>query len=96
MILLFDTRDKLHRVSVKTSRRKEPSKNYIFDLRTIGANSTEVIAKAFDKTKVDLLFLLGGDGSQYIMPSETINDGQQTISPSLTGRYAQYFIGALA
>ena len=68
----------LLRVQVKTSAQFEETPNgqlrRIVSLRTCGGNqSWSGIAKKIDPTRVDLLFVLTGDGRRWLIPSDRLD-----------------------
>jgi hypothetical protein len=72
--LVVDLDNRLQKVQVKTTRLKARGKSgYDVQLKTSGGNqSWSGISKRFDSSKVDLLFVLTGDGSKYLIPSECV------------------------
>lgn len=72
--LVVDIDGNIKRVQVKTTSHKKNSKSYEVGLRVLGGNqSWNRVAKKFDKTKVDALFVLTECGDRYFIPSEFIN-----------------------
>lgn len=62
----------LKRVQVKTTRAKAASSNYVVQLKSVRPNKTVNKIVPFDKTEVEYLFILTGDGDKYLIPSEDI------------------------
>jgi hypothetical protein len=75
---------KPERVQVKTSRYK-PNNNYVVDLNT----TTRSKPKNFDNKKVDKLFVVVDNGTQYDIPSFCINT---KTCISLGSKYDKYII----
>lgn len=63
----------------RTTFKQKPSNNYFVSLTVKGGNKTgRGKIKKFDPYKIDLLFILTGDGSAYVIPSKEIKT--QTIT----------------
>jgi hypothetical protein len=65
------------RVQVKTSTMRRPTPNgqerWDVALATNGGNqSWSGVAKTFDPSRFDLLFVLGGDGRRWLIPAEVV------------------------
>jgi hypothetical protein len=61
------------RVQVKTSRRLTPAGRYQIMLETKGGNQSWTgVAKRFDPTRYDRLFVLVADGRRWFIPSTAI------------------------
>lgn len=57
------------RVQVKTTTFKAPSGAWVISLTIKGGNRTgKGKIRAFDKSKVDAVFVVAGDGSKYYIP----------------------------
>jgi Holliday junction resolvase-like predicted endonuclease len=93
--LVAEIQGRMHRVQVKTSTYVERTPNgherYQVMLATNGGNqSWSRISKKFDPARVDLLFVLVGDGRRWLIPSAHI-DAENGIN--LGGpKYAEYEI----
>ena len=84
--LIVDDGNKLHRVQVKTTSRKNKLKTYFaVKLEVCSHNFNE----PFDKNAVDILFVLCEDETRYCIPSQIINS---KTSLTLTEEYNQYMI----
>ena len=69
--LVVEMEGQLKRVFVRTTTRAT-CKGWACGLRTIGINSSGYKVRHFDKRDVDLLFILCGDGSAYLIPAEAV------------------------
>lgn len=72
--LAFDDGRKLHKVQVRTTEAKQPSGNFIVNLRVMGGNQSFHTAKRFDRETVDFLFVLTGCGDKYLIPAVDIRN----------------------
>ena len=71
--LLLDTNGKdIFRIQVKTTNFKTPCNIYAINLSVKGGNQSYNTVKQFDNTKVDYVFALTGDGTEYMIPSSEI------------------------
>jgi len=71
--LVVDVDGKLLKVQVKTTGHKTPHGVYAAMLKTSGGNqSWSGVAKFFDTSKIDILFVLCGDGTMYSIPCNSI------------------------
>ena len=70
--LAFDDGIKLNKVQVRTTASKNPTGNYMVNLRVMGGNQSFQTIRQFDKTKVDFLFVLTETGDKYLIPSMDI------------------------
>lgn len=91
--LIADKDGQLFRVQVKTSGRvvHQTTMTYEVYLETSGGNTKSNVRKAFDATKIDLLFVMTADDRCWLIPSHEITS-HTTIKVG-TPRYAQYQIG---
>lgn len=65
--LVVDNGDRLQKVQVKGTNTKGTKNAYKVGLRTI-SGTTRKVCKTVNKTDIDLLFCLCGDGSMYLIP----------------------------
>jgi len=80
----------LKKVQVKTTRCQKENGNYEVALQTKGGNqSWSGVAKNFDHTKVDLLFVLTEAGDKYLFPSDVVPRTKIT----LCDKYESYKLG---
>ncbi len=80
--LIIDEDGKLKKVQVKTTGTKSPSGNYEVQIKSVRSNKTINKIKSFDPNAVDYLFVLCGDGSKYLFPSNEITvKGALTLTP---------------
>lgn len=87
--LIVDKDNVLYRVQVKTVSHKV-GEIYAVSLSVRGGNrSGKGKIKKFDKSKVELLFVLTEDNDQYLMPSKDIDS---TAQINLGNKYNQYKI----
>ena len=71
--LIVDKEDKLYRVQVKTASYKNEFGIYEVSLTVKGGNRSGTgKIKQFDKSKVDLLFILTSDNEVYVIPSDVV------------------------
>ncbi len=73
--LVVDNGNGLKRVSVKTTTAREiqgKSHPYKVGLRTIGSNMYRTKISRFDPLECELLFVVCGDGTKYLIPSSEI------------------------
>jgi hypothetical protein len=78
----------LDRVQVKTTTMKDGS-SYVVHLRTIGGNKSQVKSRPFDPTDYEWLFVVCGDATAYLIPSDAIASRN---SLSLGRRYERFRI----
>ena len=71
--LVVDNGDRLQKVQVKGTNTKGTKNAYKVGLRTI-SGTTRKVCKTVNKTDIDLLFCLCGDGSMYLIPHEKIKN----------------------
>lgn len=77
--VLVDIDGKIYKVQVKTSQSKKKNGCYEVALKTCGGNKSRNFVNLFDKNKVDYLFILLDDNSQYFIPTSEI-DNKSTIT----------------
>lgn len=70
--LIVDCGGTLRKIHVKTTNSLSPHGIYQVELRTTGGNKSRQIRALLDKTKIDFLFVLAGDGSEYLIPANMI------------------------
>jgi hypothetical protein len=70
--LMIENGAELSRVQVRTTTCKRGS-FYFVSLKTIGANSTEVVTKLFDRAAYEWLFVVCGDATAFLIPTEAID-----------------------
>lgn len=88
--LIVDGRDGLQRVQVKTTTHRQPGYgNFVVSLETAGGNRSRSTRKAFDKTLVELLFVLADDGSKWLFPT-TVLTQKKTLN--LCSAYRNYCV----
>jgi PD-(D/E)XK endonuclease len=92
--LIAEIDSRLIRVQVKTSTRTEPrheGHRWAVMLATNGGNqSWSGVAKVFDPSRFDLLFVLVGDGRRWVIPADAI---ESTRSVNLGGtKYSEFEI----
>lgn len=69
--LMIDNAGELSRVQVRTTTTRR-GRYYFVSLKTVGANSTKVITKLFDRFAYEWLFVVCGDATAFLIPSEAI------------------------
>lgn len=63
----------LKKVQVKTTNMQESSGSYAVSLRILGGNAkANFVSKHNSEMVYDLLFVVTGDGSKYLIPRETL------------------------
>jgi PD-(D/E)XK endonuclease len=78
--LVVDIGGVLKRVQVKTTRRERKSGKFEVQLRTTGGNrSWTGTAKCLDVSKIDILFVVTGDGSQYCIGASAVGGKQALV-----------------
>lgn len=89
--LIVDKDNALKRVQVKTTSRLQNGM-YQVELRTLGGNqSWQGVAKHFDNTNVELVFVLTAAGDKYLIPAAEVKC--RSIM-SLGKKYDKYKLGA--
>ena len=89
--LVVDCGGVLQRVFVRTSTVREKRQYgrmgaFTFSLRTMGGNKTQFRIRQFDPTAVEVLYLICGDGTQFLIPVAAVTSrsfitmGQKYIS----------------
>lgn len=87
--LIVEKNSILERVEVKTSCYKAPSGNYEVVLKTCGGNrSAKDRITYFSANDSDILFILVGDGTKYLIPSKNANKSNITLGE----KYIKYKI----
>jgi hypothetical protein len=77
--LVVEKDDGLKKVQVKTTSQLKPSGGYEVGLRVLGGNqSWNGVAKKFDNSKVDLVFVLTNKNERYLIPAKDI-EAQNSI-----------------
>jgi hypothetical protein len=85
--LVIDIQGRLQKVQVKTATRYRYG-GWVSDLRVKGGNKSGTgKTKVFDPTQIDLLFIITGDRTLYLIPSVSVQ-GQATIS--LGSKYTEF------
>ena len=70
--LIADFDGGLQRISVKTSRNSQSENSYSVMLRNCGGSSGKSIARNFDNTSCDYVFIYVANGDLYLIPSKSI------------------------
>ena len=71
--LVVDDGGGLKRVQVKTTRYvHKQSGRYSVNLRTMGGNQSYHTSKNFDKTRVDLVYIVLESGDEFLIPAKDI------------------------
>lgn len=83
----------LKRVQVRTSTQAADHGGWEVGLRVTGKNTTAIKTKKFDSLKVDLVFIVCLDGSQYLIPSSEITSRSSICVGSPRGRYEKFRCG---
>lgn len=82
----------LKRVQIKTTSNKSESGGYEVGLRVLGGNrSWNGVAKVFDNTKVDYLFVLTEEGDKYLIPADKIESKNSIVVGK--NKWNEYKIG---
>lgn len=87
--LVVEMNSSLKKVFVRTTTQTSPYGIYECDLRSTGHNNKKLTTLPFDKSSCDFLFIVCGDGSQFLIPSEIVAC-KSTIS--FGKKYAQYLV----
>jgi len=78
--LIVDDSRKIYKVQAKTVSYKNKSGKYSLSLSVKGGNRSSIgKIKPFDKTKVDLLFILTEDEKIYVIPSGSVPNTSITL-----------------
>jgi PD-(D/E)XK nuclease superfamily protein len=87
--LIADLAGKILRIQVKTSTNRLATRNFAVQLATSGGNQSWTgVVKAFDRARVDFLFVLVADGRRWFIPSHEI-EAKQAISLGGT-KYSEF------
>ena len=84
--LMIDNGGELSRVQVRTTTCKRGN-FYFVSLKTVGANTTEVVTRLFDRSAYEWLFVVCGDATAFLIPTEAI-DARHSIQ--LGRKYEPY------
>lgn len=84
--LVVDEDGQLFKIQVKYTAAQRHGA-WVATLKTCGGNKTRSTVKRFDPLECDFLFIVCGDGSRYLLPSEVV---KTTSSLSLGKKYSQY------
>lgn len=87
--LIVDDECMLKRVFVRTTTRKNGSGNWEAGLRTQGGNKSQFKIRKFDKDAVELVFIVCGDGSMFLIPSGKV---ECMSSITLGDKYKEYML----
>lgn len=88
--LVFDDGNKLNKVSVKTTRRKNKNKKFFeVQLKNTGGSSGVSKIRNFNKNDCDFVFVFTVDGTMYQIPSDTIISHTSLV---LTEKYEKYIV----
>lgn len=92
--LIVEVNGKLSKVQAKTCNYKQSNSSYQVTLATYGGNRSGVgKRKLFNSKKVDLLFILCGNGDQYLIPSKKVRNGKTITVGNL---YKEFLVGRAA
>lgn len=83
--LIADCNGQLTRIQVKTTKYKGPSGSFAVSLTIKGGNRSFNTIKDFDPSKVDVIYILCEDGSEYLIPSNIVGN-----SITLGSKYQAY------
>ncbi len=84
-------RNGLHRVQVTTCSQKQPSGNYVVELRTVSYGGKDYNIKHFESKAIDYLFVITDVGEKYLIPSNVLSDYRRSVT--LSADYDQYKVG---
>ena len=87
--LIVDKDNIISRVFVRTTTQVNKFGKYQVGLRTSGGNKSHVKVTLFDKTCVELLFIVSGNGECYLIPS---NEIECTTGLYLSKKYEKYIV----
>lgn len=87
--LIADKDGTLNKVEVKTTGSKAPSGNYTVQIKSVRSNKTVNTIKNFDKSLVDILYILTAENTNYIIPTQEL---EATCSITLGAKYDKYKI----
>ncbi len=84
-LVVVDADGELQRVEVKTTTCRNSRGRFVVQIATSGGNQSWTgMVKAFDPTRVDLLFVLTDDGDEYVIPTDrVIARTKLTLSPAV-------------
>lgn len=86
--LVVEKDEKLYKVSVKTTRRKNKSNTYfVVLLKNCGGSSGKNKIRKFDKSSCDIIFIVTSDDTLYEIPSDKIEVRNEL---TLTNSWDQY------
>lgn len=79
--MIVDGEEGLKKVQVRTSNAKSKHNSYNVSVRVSGGSATKKsqIRKAGTDMKYDLLFVLCGDGTKYLIPKEQFKNNRSYI-----------------
>ncbi len=77
--LILDNGLGLHRVQVKTTCNISTSGGFEVKLSTTYANRSQCVIKHRGGNDYDMLFILAGDGSTWLIPCEDLGDARSAI-----------------
>ena len=80
--LIVDDGTKLQKVQVRTSNAQTKHDTYCVNLRVLGGNATNksLIRKTSKQMQYDLLYVLCGDGSKFLIPKEVFRNNVSCIN----------------
>lgn len=85
--LIADFNGGLQRVSVKTSRNSRYETSYTVMLRNCGGASGKYVARNFDNTTCDYVFIYVANEDLYLIPAKEIT---AVNSISVSNKYVEY------
>ena len=88
--MIVDIGGKLNRVQVKTTTSKSPYGKWKVNLKICGGSSkTSRVMKYNNQVMYDLLFVVCGDGTKYLIPKSEISNN---TAINISGKYLDYKI----
>lgn len=95
--LLAELNGRLYKVQVKTTNRvvggTAENPRYEVFIATSGGNTRKNSVKAFDSSLIDLMFVVAGNGSCWLIPADAIDVKTQLYVG--TEKYAQFQINKI-
>lgn len=85
--ICYDMEDGLKRISVKTTFCLRDEKYFQVNLRVFGGNKSGQHVTKFDSSKVEYVFVLCDDGTQYFIPSKNIKSTTSLVLYSPWDKY---------
>ncbi|MGL5574478.1 MAG: group I intron-associated PD-(D/E)XK endonuclease [Bacteroidales bacterium] len=89
--IVVDDGNKLMKVQVKATGQLKTSGGYTVSLKSSGGTNGGIYGRVCD-SEIDLLYVLCGDGSSFLIPFDEIKNLRSCVTLSKTNEYSKFLV----